>query len=187
MWSYGRTDEKYRAEVKIAAGARYLTLSGRSWEGAIAVVSAAGQPEQPIDLARIGSDVFAAATISPADDARLRLQADTLPGEIAIAAYWRSYPSDRWRRALPACLNAPGPTPRHTNQRSREEFAQACGVEPLSASLAEIAADCLSGPPTDASLQSAALLLAHLAAHPLDRSPGLGALVAALCQKGSAP
>jgi hypothetical protein len=186
MWGRGGARRTCVAEIKIPAGANYLVVSGRGWRDAEAALCANGRPERAIALTRVGEDIRGAATISSDDEARLRLEAGEPPGALAIGVYARPYPSSRWRVVLPACLNSPGPAAADAIRRDVEDFAKICAGKPLATSLTEIAADCLSGPLNDASLQAAGVLLRHLAAHPMDRSAKLGALAAALCQKDSA-
>jgi hypothetical protein len=181
MWGQEKASGVFHSRTQIPQGAGYVTVSGRGWEGGRAALCI-DDCEAPVALSRMGDSLRGAATFLPAARAQLRLQADAPPDEIVIGAYARPYPSDRWRSVLPACLFHPNPAAQASG-RELEEATETGADEPLSAALAEIAADCLSGPLEG---QRALALLRRLAAHPLDRSPGLGALVGALCRKGSA-
>lgn len=183
MWSQEKNSALFNLEIELPKGICYVTISGPRGAGLRATLGVGDLFESPIVVAPVGETLWGAASLPPVATSRVRLEAEERRDGFTIGGYAQAYPSQRWRRVLPACLQAPLSA---ASLGDREPAATGGADKPLSADLAEIAANHLWGPLNGEDAQKPLVLFRRLAARPLDRSPGLGALAGALCQQGSA-
>jgi len=168
----------YAAMLAAPAGGRMAVWAEGLDAEAARLVPQAG-PDLP--LQRLGGTAFATIGDATAGEA-FRLRAPAPARRCVVLALPASPHSPTLDAVLPRALARPAARPAFDLPAARARLDAALAEQDLDGALAALADLLILARQAPATLDAAAALLAHLARHPLCRSPSLGALAAALTE-----
>src|SRR5262245_31546657 len=124
MWKRDGHSDRLAVASHLRRGTRRVVVSGRLQLDCDQIsAKIVGRKEIEISLLSVGRGVYGACNLPEAEDAELRIETSIPPALLACWSFSRVYPSDLWRRTLPASLVEQVPIPRRNPRVNRETVA----------------------------------------------------------------